>query len=166
MLTWLAKLIQPADSAAPSVDAPPEPLAFTIEPVEPLKGSPSGTEAFLLRRGPAHLRIQFTAGPSQVSEHFHYAHGSFCREPASDTAQLLADLTSAWSSQPPVNPARVSIRAFDILAMESNPPFIAMRVQLGAPLAIDWNHGARQAMLRVESREDGAKVLAELVEVL
>jgi hypothetical protein len=158
--------MQPAESAAPNLDAPPEPLEFTIDPVEPLKGSPTGTEAFLLRRGPAHLRIQLTQGPSQVSEHFHYAHGSFCREPASDTAQLLADLTSAWSSQPAVNPSRVSIRAFDILAMEPTPPVIVMRLQFGAPLTLEWNQDTRQAVLTVANREDGAKVLAELVEVL
>jgi hypothetical protein len=90
-------------AAAPMMRRAPEPLRFRVEEAQPLRGSPSGTRAWIARAGnagqEARFRFELTPAVSQVSEHFGFAGGAFWREPA--PASMLPLLLQAFGASAP-----------------------------------------------------------------
>ena len=158
---------RPAAPGAPVVVL--KPILLRVEKVEPLAGSPSGTEAYYLRLSEspeAYVRLQLTIGPSRVSSHFGFAHGSFCREPAGDGAAVRQKLAEAWGVSGEAAQTRVSLRSFevqDVIPLDEGWRLVA---RMGGEFHLVVDAEAKLAELQAMSPADARALVQELAEVL
>ena len=157
--------VAPAANAAVA----PKPLMMRMEKVAALKGSPSGTEAYHLRlvgAPEAYVRLQLTMGPSRVSEHFGFAHGSFSREPESDGARFRAMVAEAWGVSGEAAKTRVSLRSFDVQEVIPLDQGWKLVGRMGGEFWLTVDAAEELAELAAASTADARGMAAELAEVL
>jgi hypothetical protein len=155
------------EAAKPEVA--PKPILLRMERVEPLKGSPTGTEAYHLRvtaAPEAYVRLQLTMGPSRVSEHFGFAHGSFSREPESDGARFRGVVAEAWGVSGEAARIPVSLRSFEVEEVIPLDEGWKLVGRLGGRFQLTVDPEESLAELVAVSAGDARAMAPELAEVL
>jgi len=162
----------PGAVAAAQVARAPEALRFRVEEAEPLRGSPTGTRAWLAKLGnggqESRFRFELTPAVSQVSEHFGFAGGAFWREPG--PASMLPLLMAAFGASAPGEPVfKASKAPVTIESLTADGAWFDLHVRLQeckAVVAIRFSLAEGAGEIRVVEAARAQAVVDELAQVL
>lgn len=172
MLSWLKHFIGGSAAAPAPALGNPVPLDFRVEEAEPLRGSPSGTQAWVARLGnganEARFRFQLAPSTSQVSEHFTFDAGAFWREPSNQS--ILPLLCNAFATPMPELGMRLNKLPVRVVSFEAEPDgWFRGRLILQeskADIDVRFNLATGNGQLILGDPARRAEVIAELAQVL
>ena len=175
-MSWWQKLFGgdsggAAPAMAKSPVKAPEPLRFRVDVLEPLRGSPAGTEAWMGRLGnggqEGRFRFELSPEASQVSDRFGFSGGAFWREPG--PSSMLPLLCNAFGAASPAEVTKVSKAPVTIEMITAEGAWFTLQVRLQeskALLELRFSLAEGGGELRLLDSAKAQAVVDELAQVL